>query len=410
MKPRPEGRILFPLDQGDEMVEIEARPHKDRARFDFSLQHGGFLFGANGLTAQERQGLCQRLVRLIPCVHPYEMDFTPQDRFGGRSYELAALVLHARTQADSTRAWPSLCATGKLAEQGAIEPIEALGLKHKLQQVLALDPPPDYFLYPQRQEIGAAEAALLQQMQHRGIQTLAIDHLDELPETLIGRRPAAASPGSTPDAGGPNRTEPKAKSGLPRWVIALLALSTLLALGPIARDLLRETPRFPKPVAPPTVPQLTTAPQYHLQRYLGDDAQGQPQWAERAPLAEGARVKAKDRLFLTLQPAAPGHYYAFLLFTDGTLGELFRAEGRERYLAAGETVQLPQRGLWLDATPGELRSLLIALPAADPTLQEIVQALPPEGATRDPDLLARLQQRLLQLPAQAVQRFHLIQP
>lgn len=136
----------FPLDAGDAVIWIEAGLDRDRERFDHSLQHGGFLNGVNKIPAHERERLCQKLVPLAPVARPYKMHFTPMTDWHGRSFELAAFILHARTQSAAEDHWPLTCATGMLAEDGRVEAID--GLQHKLKTALGLDPQPAYFLPP----------------------------------------------------------------------------------------------------------------------------------------------------------------------------------------------------------------------------------------------------------------------
>ncbi len=308
-------------------------------------------------------------LRLVPARIPYEMLFTPTTDWHGRSFELPAFVFHARVQSTRQGDWPTVCGTGMLSdhENGKVEVID--GFREKLKVVLTLNPAPSWFIYPAAQSeiMTPEERQLLKQLEGKGIHVLAVDHIRDLPEELIGRVETAAKDESTPETSTNYRA----------WMLlAALALTAAL-IGPMIPDLLDSSQ--PERIEPtPLTQRQLPAPQFHIMPYNGQNENGAHQWLESRPLNPDDELQGGDRLFMTVKTTSPGHLYAFVIAHGNQLIELFRAERRERYAQAGETLKVPEHGFFLDRHPGETRFVLITRPAADPELQAITQQLPPQ--------------------------------
>lgn len=120
--------------------------------------------------------------------------------FSGNSYQLTLAITDKLARYGWVRAAVPLIATGRLPTDGCgrVERIDAL--ETKLRLILREAPDDSIFVFPtdNRERLSAAEKALLEQIEERGITCQAIGHIDELEGHLWNAPPSTATPASAP--------------------------------------------------------------------------------------------------------------------------------------------------------------------------------------------------------------------
>lgn len=380
--------VHFPLDSGKDVLGLRSLPWSQQ-EFQLSLQTWGFLNGVYGVSGENRLQLCQKLNSLSPTQYPYHLwfDETPES-WGGRSYEVAAYVAHARIQCqkDAEWSWSAVALTGMLNSDGDIEAVG--GLAEKIQGLLDSGLVLEGFAYPAKQTPSDKERQLLQELKSNGVELYPIHHIRDIPNAWVKPQ------GDPPDD--PN-------NGITPWLYAIGLLLTLFITYPFLTEVIDTSTEFASTLAPQAAAKPLATPHYHWRQFQGHDAKGEPRWGDTQTLNAATRLQTNDRLYISFTAKQSAHYYWFLLTEEGELWELFRADNQERYLSAGTTIKLPHTGVILDPPSGRLNSYFITSDQADRELQQIIQSLSVAGSSRDPALSDRFQAQLLQLPNERIQ-------